>query len=353
MIRNTLKQLIMKRLILVLIFCLFICNSYAQITIMGSTPKVVENIEKYDSLTNFKRLPYTSSDVEKYGPYTFHHLIGQTVMFCGEPYSNYGKPDLKVGEYYKILEILPNSIESGKYDRLKLVNTKDSTVVNTGGINAYEKYNYQLVVLGHYEKMKSLYVGKKFIFIGYSSIPDSYDKADRLIEAGNDTASEDIKEQSVWECVDVQVKPRRKEDGMFIDYRSPVVLIMQNDTYGQHYCYIENEFGKPFETESGEFPIVGPCFRDIEFANTHQDNEQQESTERLEQMTEKYGEEDGELIAQGKVKIGMTTEMCKDAWGEPVSVNKTMGPWGSNEKWTYKKGAYLYFEDGILSSFQN
>lgn len=36
----------------------------------------------YDSLRNM--VP------EKYeGKYTYHHLIGQTIMYCGEPYSLY------------------------------------------------------------------------------------------------------------------------------------------------------------------------------------------------------------------------------------------------------------------------
>lgn len=44
--------------------------------------------------------------------------------------------------------------------------------------------------------------------------------------------------------------------------------------------------------------------------------------------------------------------------GKPDDINRTVGSWGVKEQWVYKnqygnKTIYLYFENGILSSYQN
>jgi len=51
-------------------------------------------------------------------------------------------------------------------------------------------------------------------------------------------------------------------------------------------------------------------------------------------------------ILEGKVVIGFTEEMVLLSWGEPKKINKT----SYNEQWVYD-GQYLYFENGILKSF--
>ena len=58
------------------------------------------------------------------------------------------------------------------------------------------------------------------------------------------------------------------------------------------------------------------------------------------------------IIAQRKVRIGMTAEQARAAWGAPEDVNRTTTPFGTSEQWCYD-GSYLYFDDGILTSFQN
>lgn len=70
-------------------------------------------------------------------------------------------------------------------------------------------------------------------------------------------------------------------------------------------------------------------------------------------MITKYGKTNGTLIIQGRVKIGFTKQMCKEAWGEPESINTSTGSWGSHEQWVYGLGTYLYFDNGRLSSIDN
>lgn len=54
------------------------------------------------------------------------------------------------------------------------------------------------------------------------------------------------------------------------------------------------------------------------------------------------------------VRIGMTKdEVLGSNWGQPKSVNKTTGSYGTHEQWVYGGNNYLYFDNGILTSFQN
>lgn len=62
----------------------------------------------------------------------------------------------------------------------------------------------------------------------------------------------------------------------------------------------------------------------------------------------RFGPQNGDLIANGKVKIGMTTEMCKYAWGAPFWTSKTTTESGVFEDWYYGLGYSLHFINGIL-----
>lgn len=87
---------------------------------------------------------------------------------------------------------------------------------------------------------------------------------------------------------------------------------------------------------------------------------QQAKAERLaweKSMRTKYGTTNGNLIIEGKVKIGWTTTMCRESWGSPNDINRTIAANGTHEQWVYEgynfDNSYLYFDDGILTTIQN
>ena len=90
--------------------------------------------------------------------------------------------------------------------------------------------------------------------------------------------------------------------------------------------------------------------RQREEARLQQEKEQKE---RKATLYRKYGKATAELILEGKVRIGMTRAMCREAWGSPEDINTMSGSWGVHEQWVYGLSSYLYFENGILSSIQN
>lgn len=61
-------------------------------------------------------------------------------------------------------------------------------------------------------------------------------------------------------------------------------------------------------------------------------------------------------VLKGEVHIGMTAEQVRASWGHPRDVNKTVTRSTVREQWVYGSGlsgTYLYFEDGVLESWQN
>lgn len=64
-----------------------------------------------------------------------------------------------------------------------------------------------------------------------------------------------------------------------------------------------------------------------------------------------WSESDIALIEAKKIRIGMTPEMVRMAWGNPRSVNETINAMGKHEQWVYRS-SYVYFDDGVVTSIQ-
>ncbi len=75
--------------------------------------------------------------------------------------------------------------------------------------------------------------------------------------------------------------------------------------------------------------------------------------DRLARMIEKYGAEIGRKIAGYQIWLGMTSEMARDSRGRPEDINRTVTASGVHEQWIYGEHRYLYFDNGILTSWQD
>jgi len=62
-----------------------------------------------------------------------------------------------------------------------------------------------------------------------------------------------------------------------------------------------------------------------------------------------------DTILRGVIKLEMTQEQVSASWGRPHDVNRTVYSFGVHEQWVYVEygSYYLYFEDGILTSWQD
>ena len=61
-------------------------------------------------------------------------------------------------------------------------------------------------------------------------------------------------------------------------------------------------------------------------------------------------DQDTELAKKGKVRVGMTADQCRMAWGEPDRISRTGTAHKTHEQWVYPSGNRLYFDDEVLKS---
>ena len=74
-----------------------------------------------------------------------------------------------------------------------------------------------------------------------------------------------------------------------------------------------------------------------------------------EKYIKQYGKEVWQKLKWGHFWIGMDREMAIISLGYPDDINRTVGSWGVHEQWVYstRRKLYLYFENGVLNSYQD
>ena len=176
----------MNKLFVLLLCILSFQTVSAQIEMFDESVKKVEEPKglPYDSLSNMKTQKFGTS--EKY-KYTFDHLIGQTLMFCGDPFSYKGNRGFKVGSYYKVTGTLPDDVGRGLYCRMTLEDVETGEKKEEGDLST-SNFNARWVVVGHYEKMKAMYTNKEYVYVGTDNVFINYSwkKANGLINLETD-----------------------------------------------------------------------------------------------------------------------------------------------------------------------
>lgn len=137
-------------------------------------------------------------------------------------------------------------------------------------------------------------------------------------------------------------------------YRGPDILVP---------CFKENIISKQdLERAVSDFNTHQNEIRDAllkdeqareQYLRSEAQKEELRKQERLKNLTSKYGAEFAAAIAEGKVKIGMTQEMCREAWGTPSETFTTTTASGSTRVWIYGYKTRLLFINNRLSVIQN
>lgn len=83
-------------------------------------------------------------------------------------------------------------------------------------------------------------------------------------------------------------------------------------------------------------------------AKKAQAEEERKRAAEFSRLKSKYGEKNAELIANGKVTLGMTKAMCLDAWGEPARKIQSNEHGVNIELWEYTRTEWLKFSGGKL-----
>jgi hypothetical protein len=79
---------------------------------------------------------------------------------------------------------------------------------------------------------------------------------------------------------------------------------------------------------------------------------EQQAKQRKQNLINKYGTDTADKILAHKIWLGMTKDMAIESWGKPKDINRTVTSYSVSEQWVYGD-RYLYFDDGILTSWQD
>lgn len=377
-----------KNLILI---CLFFASSYisAQISIMEVKEKEPQkNTSSYDSLSNVKNYPY-------------EHLVGQELLFMGNQnaslyakfryFDNFWeecKRDFS-GQYFKLIGIEKKRILNRgtlPFWIMEHTDTGEKFYVELDRVvhqeNVANRDNKEWLVVGHYEKIKQLYLNKDFVLV--NNVEEDYTH-DGFFIYGSNTPVQKLpgKLRTIWKCTEVSAKKTADKKRC-----SPIVLVFENPEHCKYYIYNEqmdfgwerrggyadNLFSKTYIKKYGspklalerfieknEYDRIYELDKNIrstqaKIAAKKREAESKLRNERNEQRKKeligKYGEENGVRVYNGQIFLGMTKQMCIDAKGNPQKINKTTTIYGTSEQWVYY-GLYLYFENGILTTIQD
>jgi hypothetical protein len=331
----------------VILFLFLSLLSYSQITILGEsikekTPKETKKeIPIYDSLSNFIKIN------DKY-----EHLIGQRVFCYKMPLGCYFSSDSRSyfkqeieGKYFSIIKSDNKYGIAFKFENNDIFHISESLSFNP---------NNYFIVEGYFEKAKALYVGKLLVFVKDDRVfENNSDRFNGLFNMETRKRDKTIKINTLWNFTGVSIEENAY---CILDDENPVVLTLSNEDYGEYYCFLRSEDincdKAPKNYILGKFLTYEDYVKkeeaDLAKAKEREEKEQQ----RIQALVKKYGQSNVNLALQGSVKIGWNKELCREAWGEPNSINRTTTTYGVHEQWVYSTSRYLYFDDGVLTAIQ-
>lgn len=303
--------------------------AFGQITTTKVAPKVeISDKAPYDGTKNFLGedvykyvgqelyLKGVSEKLRKFGyenfviDYRQDGLINKLNVYkCCDSYNS--KYDALAGKYFKVLDVIkhPKAAESefvyGQKYFLKLQEKNGDTVYFE--YDSRFENSFPFIVVGFFEKQKQLVIGKDFVF------------ADEILKSSTDIQTGKVvttKTGQKWKCTDLTIEE---------EYYT-LSLIIVNSVGEKTTISCDSVFGK-WRRGRAYFGEEADSYRS------------------------KFGSASFDTILQGKVRLGMTMEMCRLSWGEPKSINETISAAGKTAQWVYSDN-YLYFTNGILTTIQ-
>lgn len=350
-------------------------SAFSQITFREVEKKdiVVARPEPYDSLNDFqanlKRLdykqyiglqiflppisnPYSNYNYQETGrlPFTLYKTnssicdVSSRIIYKRYDYRsdllNLGCSNAnEVGNrYYTILDFCDDNFTFLLRDNI----SKDSMYfIVRGGVSISP-----FILVPYFVKQKQLYDGKKLVFDWISD--------DVGIKNIENCKRVKISYKSEWTCevtllkIDNLCNLSDKEYSLFYVLKNAKGETISLNTLAsgqmdnQYRFILENDYlAKERKRLLAQKEIATENQRKIE-------NDLKQKELFKQKCINQFGQKEGELIAEGKVILGMTQEMCKIAWGTPWDKNKTTTDNGTFEQWFYSWRKTLYFQNEIL-----
>lgn len=260
---------------------------------------------------------------------------------------------INLNSYFKSLGRIDYDSECngfGRYDYMFLLkNDKTGDLLYSPGTNfrGNTSHDKDFILVPYFVKQKSLYQGVDFIFDedNTHTMSDS-----RQIEKYEDNSGYErerekeviINPKSKWRCSDVTLlKPSYKLHYILNNDKGEQIALTDLGGFIDAKSYTKREADKKLQYQQ----LVA---KNKQEELLTKEKEKRTFEKRRYECIRKFGQQTGELIAQGKVKINMTKEMCKDSWGTPFSSDKTITESAVYEHWYYWYGYSLHFVNGLL-----
>ncbi len=304
--------------------------------------KVLENREaKNDSKYIDSTLLDYNSLIVTYGIKRYNLNIGIVHYYSGV-FFEYSNPQKSVEHYNKSIEYITNyELEFGRNESSSSCRQKAEEGLKHSNSNMRQLSYYQSLVKDITANINNLNLseqGKTDLLIQIKTLDRMLQKDYKVeIFDQNSTVKDLLNEiqQTLENINDIYLYPNISKESL----NSFSGFISKNQREKENAQQALNERKRQEATENQSKQSLAA--------------KQEANRVKRESLILKYGQKYGSLIAERKVVIGMTKEMCVAAWGKPSEINKTTATYGVHEQWVYNIKTYLYFDDDILTTIQN
>lgn len=345
----------MKRLYSIILACILSLPAFSQIDIRQKKVDTIPVFAPYDSLVNIPVNPdimtkdfNTKDEAQAYADAQFGRIVGQKVFVLpmtekeAARVAEWGRDEKAKlrNKYYTITGfnfLIEKSYVSGLYGVEHVIYLlKDEKGKSVKLDVLVSSYDDDLMVVGYYDKLKASHVGKEFIYSGTAH-------GDLLAENLNKILKHTAKDVNTGEIVNIPIGSSWECTGL---------QLFDDEVAVQLYYTFKSKDGQEIQARvsNRRKDVMEDIEQEYAFASCFIDATNHALT--LQVLAERYGQENADLIANKKVKIGMTQEMCLLSWGAPEDVNSTITNGAKSDQWVYSISSYLYFENGILTAIQ-
>lgn len=212
------------------------------------------------------------------------------------------------GKYFQVLDVIrhpkakKNANEYSDEFYFKLQEKPNGDILYYK-YNANSEFTFPFILTGFFLKEKQRLIGKEYV------ISDDILSMSRNLVSGKALT---FTTGQIWKCIDFDVDSKNDEE---------LSLLLQNNggvrTAIPYSLLTNNEGIKKVYTAA-----------------------------EAKALQNKYNVNNYRRILQNKVRVGMTKEMTRLAWGEPTEIKKS----GKNEIWSYPAGNLTFGGDKIIST---
>lgn len=206
--------------------------------------------------------------------------------------------------------------------------------------------NYFLLV-SYFVKMKEKYQNKyvisknEFITKDIKRVEQVENYRDEIIEKNK---SVNIKKDSRWFCEDITLLNDERKISIILSNENGEKIEVHS--LEENSWILEYDFLK--KKEEKEQLIENKKQEELNKITIQRNKIKEEYNQRLQKNITEFGEINGTLITEKKVKLGMTKRMCEVAWGKPYYKSKTETENGIISQWYYGSIKSLLFVNNKL-----